>query len=111
MQKNQNKGPSSDATTDNGSNDVKEDMLEKGSVGSYSENSGCSDEDSATSMPDISESEGSDEVVIAASETLWVNRSKVLVSVVLLAACTLCAYFTYAFTTDTEQDNFENQVR
>jgi hypothetical protein len=49
-------------------------------------------------------------IEIAATETRWIKRSKCLVITVLLLGTSLCAYGAFTFTTQKEENDFENQV-
>jgi hypothetical protein len=49
-------------------------------------------------------------IEIAATETRWIRRSKCLVITVLILGTTLSAYAAFTFTTQKEENDFENQV-
>jgi hypothetical protein len=49
-------------------------------------------------------------IEIAVTETRWIRRSKCLVTTVLILGTTLCAYPAFTFTTQKEENDFENQV-
>lgn len=70
------------------------------------------DDIDSVSSTESEESHQSDEqpVKIADKEAKWVNRSKVLVVMVTLAATALTAYAVYHYTSQAEEQNFEYQV-